>query len=373
LGGLTNQTNGIFSSVNIIPNLYISLLQNTNLSLHYPYISTLYYRPLVLPFNLPANYISTPMIGVLILYPFYIVTILKLMFTKFDGFYKNYIYIFLLAAISVYVVQLFNGGYNLRYLVEFVPFLNTINILVIFETTYLKYNFVKKLNILLYGFSIILSVIINLIFSLEIYGCFWSSNPLKHTQIAYFAESFNPFIKHISNNTYKPIQIQFILPKQFNTVESIFASGYGDNSEHVFLYRINQKYFVLGYAWGYTPLYPGISIKPRETYFWGQPLEISSDSLVVLDINLQTMSNYAYSKDNYFHILYNNINIMNVRYNPNLSVSKFQFLFTDPISSKYPSHSLIKLLNFSILTDTEALLRYNNYRNLSIVSEINPN
>ena len=75
------------------------------------------------------------------------------------------------------------------------------------------------------------------------------------------------------------------------------------------------------------------------------------------------MSNYAYSKDKNYHILYNNKNIMNIRYNPSLSVSKFQFLFTDPISSKYPNHSFIKPLNFTILTDSEALLRYNNYTN----------
>jgi hypothetical protein len=252
----------LFNTRYFIYNILSYFFTVPSLSIHYPYFNFTGFNPIPLFIKQPDGYLGTPLLGIFTCFPVFILALFAYNLTdKLNiGICKSFTkHLYILFVLSIILIMC-SAGSNFRYYTDFTVYLIILSSIAIYSIEMLlckRVLFKKIIYRIIYHLSIIISIFATVIGSLELYNCFNSANPELHSKIAYLFETINPFVKHFKILNNKGLHIYFHLHGiKMNMVESIWSSGYGSNSEHVFIYANSDKSIRIGYSSGYKPLPP---------------------------------------------------------------------------------------------------------------------
>jgi hypothetical protein len=367
LAGIYDQTKiSLLNYKNVVYNLYAYLLTIPQFSIHYPYIYFSGWDGLPNLIKEPDGFLSTPILGVITCLPVLgIPVILLFIKPRFDKTnLQLFINILYICFILSFTTILCTGSNCVRYYFDFSIYLACISVLILLKIDILVQK-LRRLLVLKYLYSIIfvLTALLSVLASLEMYSFFNSGNPKLHTQIAYYLERVNPFIVHAYGDSSRPVRIQFIANHiNAGRAQPIWSSGYGEYSEHVFIYYPNLDNICIGYACGFNPLSPGY-LKDKineEKYYVSKPFPVHSNDIMTLDIDLQTISNKPSDiVKNQYHILFNNIKVFSIDSKPANMHSDYYFIGANPTTSKYGYSSNVKILNVNRMDIRDSIVLFN--------------
>ena len=362
LAGIYDQTKvSLLSVKNIVYNLYAYLITIPTFNIHYPYINFSGWEGLPNPIKEPVGFLATPMLGIITCLPILGVPLWAFIFRpgfidiKLKYFVIVLYFLFFLSFMSIISL----AGNCVRYYFDFSLYLAIISVIFTCKLEMWLFNsyFAHYLR-LAYNIVIVLTVFISVIASIELYSLMNNGNPRLHTQIAYYLEELNPFIIHIKGNKTSPVYIQFSADQVIvGKAQPVWSSGFGENSEHVFVYFPDKKNICIGYAYGYTPLSPGFisDINNRENYFLSKAFPIHAGENINLAIDLQTVSNTPSDTiKNLYHIIFNNINVFNIQTRPSNIQSNYYFIGTNPTTTRFGFWSDLKILSASRIGKLES-------------------
>lgn len=142
-----------------------------------------------------------------------------------------------------------------RYMIDFTPSLMmcaAIGLLVVDGWVVNCRSFiVKNITKIFCGGILLISIIMVVMFSLELHGTFRAVNPYRHARVALFFEKLSFWNKQLPGRVTGPLEIS-ICPMETKPgrTEPLLATGFGNSSESVFLRWTDGDSMVVGYQHG---------------------------------------------------------------------------------------------------------------------------